>query len=132
MSFFQLRFEESMAPTRRRKRMDVAQRCPWCDRYALKDRACAYIFACGLDVSGFVQGAGCGRSWCWTCGKKFCGLYIDPATGQRLPEAKDYHDAACCRSEPGFVAAEYCPGGHSSHCAPRWDASSVNVDDARH
>ena len=97
-----------------------AKQCPWCERWALKDTACNYIFACGLQTKGgFLMGGGCGRSWCWECGKKFCGLYIDPATGAQLPTAKDNHDA-CCRSEVGFTEADYCCGGHNSHCAKRW------------
>ena len=97
-----------------------AKQCPWCGRWALKDNACNYIFACGLATKGkFVVGAGCGKPWCFQCGKKFCGQYIDPDTGQKAggPES---HDAECCKKEPGFKQEEYCPGGHNSHCAVRW------------
>ena len=95
--------------------------CPWCERWALKDDACSYVFSCGLDLRGkFHVGAGCGRTWCWDCGKKYCGQYSNPATGQKLPGAKDNHDAFCCKRSPGFVEAEFCGGGHSSHCARRW------------
>jgi ribosomal protein L32 len=100
---------------------DVAKQCPWCGRYALKDNACAFVFACGLDVSGFVVGAGCGRSWCWKCGKKFCGRYMDAETGRKLPDARESHDSDCCRREQGFAEAEFCPGGHNSHCERRWE-----------
>ena len=27
-----------------------AKQCPWCERWALKDTACNYIFACGLQT----------------------------------------------------------------------------------
>ena len=98
-----------------------AKACPWCGRWALKDAACDYIFACGLDHNNkFQVGSGCGRSWCWTCGKKYCSPYHDPVTGERLPTAKDRHDPFCCKAEPGFKQEEYCEGGHSSHCAKRW------------
>lgn len=98
-----------------------AKQCPWCERWCLKDNACAYVFSCGLDVRrGFVVGAGCGKTWCWTCGKKYCGQYHDPATGQKLPGAKDHHDGSCCRAEAGFKEEDYCPGGHSGHCGKRW------------
>lgn len=99
-----------------------AKQCPWCERWCLKDAACNYIFACGLDSKNkFHIGQGCGKSWCWQCGKKFCSLYYDPITGSRLPGAKDTHDNLCCRGEPGFKESAYCPGGHDSHCAKRWD-----------
>lgn len=97
-----------------------AKQCPWCERWCLKDAACNYIFACGLETNNkFVVGAGCGKSWCWQCGKKFCGQYYDPRSGSKLPTARDTHDA-CCSKEPGFVQSEYCPGGHNSHCVPRF------------
>ncbi len=98
-----------------------AKQCPWCARWCLKDDACNYIFACGLpNGSSFVIGAGCGRSWCWECGKKFCGLYIDPTTGHKTPNFRDYHTTECCTNESGFIQSEYCQGGHNSHCDRRW------------
>ena len=98
-----------------------AKQCPWCQRWCLKDNACNYIFACGLDTTGtFHIGAGCGKSWCWECGKKFCGQYTDVLTGQKLAEARDNHDAQCCVKEAGFQQNAYCPGNHNSHCGKRW------------
>lgn len=100
---------------------DIAKQCPWCQRWCLKDNACSYIFACGLDANNkFHIGLGCGRSWCWDCGKKYCSVYYDPATGQRLSTAKDHHNAQCCRQEAGFREEDYCGGGHSTHCGRRW------------
>jgi len=97
-----------------------AKQCPWCERWCLKDNACNYIFACGLDTGrGFVVGHGCGRSWCWGCGKKFCSLYYDPTTGVKLPTARDNHDAECCKRDPTFTTESFCAGGCSPHCAPR-------------
>ena len=98
-----------------------AKQCPWCQRWCLKDNACNYIFACGLPTAGaFVVDTGCGRSWCWSCGKKFCGVYIDPLTGKKRSDAKESHTASCCKSEAGFIEADYCGGGHNSHCERRW------------
>ena len=77
-----------------------AKQCPWCQRWFLKDAACNYIFACGLDDKNrFHVGQGCGKSWCWKCGKKFCGLYYDPITGSKLPTARENHDMTCCTTE---------------------------------
>lgn len=100
--------------------LDDAKMCPWCERWCLKDVACNYIFACGLDTGrGFVVGQGCGRSWCWGCGKKFCGQYYDPVTGKKTAGAKDNHDASCCKGDPAYTAESFCRGGCSSHCGPR-------------
>jgi len=100
---------------------DDAKMCPWCERWALKDNACNYIFACGQDTRrGFLVGHGCGRSWCWGCGMKFCGQYYDPVSGKKLPGAKDNHDGNCCSSDPAFSKETFCGGGCSSHCSKRW------------
>jgi len=97
-----------------------AKQCPWCERWCLKDTACNYIFACGLETGGsFKIGAGCGRSWCWECGKKFCSPYMNPTTGTKAPEAKENH-GDCCSREAGFKKEDYCPGGHNSHCEKRF------------
>ena len=99
-----------------------AKQCPWCKRWCLKDAACDYIFACGLDTrSGFVKDAGCGRSWCWVCGKKYCTLYIDPTTGNKTTNGRENHDPFCCRKEEGFSEQTYCEGGHNPHCGKRWN-----------
>lgn len=99
-----------------------AKQCPWCERWCLKDNACNYIFACGLESASnrFILGAGCGRSWCWECGKKFCGQYIDTKSGSKRFDSKEYHDSICCLNEPGFRKTDYCPGGHNSHCNKRY------------
>jgi hypothetical protein len=97
-----------------------AKQCPHCQRWALKDDACNYIFACGWTTNGTFQvGTGCGKSWCWECGKKYCGAYIDEHTGIKLSLAKDVHNS-CCAQEKGFTQENYCPGGHSTHCRKRW------------
>jgi len=97
----------------------TAKQCPHCERWCLKDNACDYIFACGLTSEGrFEVGTGCGKSWCWKCGKKFCGLYIDSA-GKKCRDARDQH-GSCCETEEGFSKDKYCEGGHSSHCSKRW------------
>jgi hypothetical protein len=99
-----------------------AKQCPHCQRWCLKDAACDYIFACGLDTrDGFVMGSGCGRSWCWVCGKKYCSQYIDIVTGKKLSNAKDNHTPFCCKEEGGFDEKNYCSGGHNPHCGKRWD-----------
>jgi len=99
--------------------MDPKQ-CPWCERWCLKDNACNYIFACGLsDKNKFIVGAGCGRSWCWQCGKKFCTPHYNPETGKKVSD-RTSHDGQCCTGESGFQKDDYCPGGHNSHCGKRW------------
>lgn len=99
--------------------MDPKQ-CPWCQRWCLKDDKCNYIFACGLEANGkFIIGAGCGSSWCWQCGKKFCGPYY-LSNGQKASTAKEMHDSHCCKKSSEFTQETFCEGGHNSHCEKRW------------
>jgi hypothetical protein len=96
-----------------------AKQCPHCKRWALKDNACNYIFACGLTTEGiFIVGGGCGKTWCWECGKKYCGQYYT-LQGEKCKDAKDIH-TDCCIKDEGFTKNEYCEGGHSAHCLKRW------------
>ena len=97
-----------------------AKQCPWCARWCLKDAACNYIFACGLQTGTdiFIVGTGCGRPWCWECGKKFCDVFVDPDTGNKT-NGRTFHNSECCKRDPSYVRQEFCPGGHNSHCAPR-------------
>lgn len=98
-----------------------AKQCPWCFRWCLKDGNCNYIFACGLDDTNiFHIGNGCGKSWCFQCGKKFCGQYYNSITGKKNIDAKDVHTKECCTLEKNFNINEYCEGGHNSHCEKRW------------
>ena len=96
-----------------------AKQCPWCDRWCLKDKNCNYIFACGLDETKFNIGQGCGRSWCFLCGKKFCGQLYDPKNGLRSPVERTFHDSKCCKFDKDYNYSNYCPGGHNSHCDER-------------
>lgn len=111
-------------PPRRRGRPDRgprnAKKCPWCFRWALKDQACNHVI-CGVDTKrAFVVGHGCGRQFCFLCGKKLCARIHNPDTGKREP-GRTSHTAICCaHTEPDFDRSQYCPGGHNSHCPKRW------------
>lgn len=94
--------------------------CPHCNELFCKDNKCSFVY-CGFGGDGiFHVGYGCGKSFCYTCGKKYCGQHYDSQTGKRLSSYRDVHNADCCRQEQGFQMSEYCCGGHSSHCDKRW------------
>jgi len=92
-----------------------------------KDDACNWV-CCGLvtdERTGkdkFLPGMGCGRQWCFECGKRLCGqMFVeDEATGQvAKTSAPTYHNEYCCRQEAAALGVDYestyCPGGHDSH-----------------
>jgi hypothetical protein len=115
---------------------DTARQCPWCQRWALKDDACNWV-CCGLETASnrFVLGSGCGRQWCFLCGKRLCGAMFDAHSGQPIPGVSTHHTQTCCLREccgmgvasghaggaalppdmSRIYAATYCQGGHNSH-----------------
>lgn len=102
-----------------------AKQCPWCSRWALKDEACNWV-CCGLvrdettRADAFMHGMGCGRQWCFHCGKRLCTLLYSP-DGPDAPRLSGHvnHTHACCSAEAAAHGVEYgthyCPGGHNSH-----------------
>jgi hypothetical protein len=99
----------------------MAMQCPWCQRWALKDDACNWV-CCGLESgsNAFVVGAGCGRQWCFSCGKRLCGVLYDSTSGQIHQGVSTSHGRRCCSAEckqAGLDPYEssYCQGGHNSH-----------------
>ena len=92
---------------------DDAKQCPWCGTYWLKDEACNFV-TCGNStcfphppqgVPASVYLNGCGKNWCFQCGKKLCSYSV--------------HTETCCKDDPHFQVDTFCPGGHHSHCPPR-------------
>lgn len=90
--------------------------CPWCGELCDKDTNCNWV-CCGFGADGvYRKFFGCGRQWCFQCGKKHCGQLFDPVTGARNTNVTTNHGTTCRCLDNG----EFCPGGHNSHAAPRW------------
>jgi hypothetical protein len=95
-----------------------ARQCPHCERYSLKDDRCQFV-VCGRDQSGFLRDAdgnplGCGRPWCFQCGKKLCGRVFNPDTGA-VEDANEDHNHPTGPAREACSGPDYCPGGHDSH-----------------
>jgi hypothetical protein len=99
---------------------EVFVMCPHCERMTSKPEGCNYVFACGETHGGFQVGLGCGKPFCYECGKKFCTQKYDPKTGKEMGGYLQNHTSKCCKLAHGFDEDEYCPGGHNSHCNKRW------------
>lgn len=106
-------------PPRNDARVDVAQICPWCERWALKDEHCNHVI-CGVQArDGFAVGSGCGRQFCFQCGLRLCGQ-VYGEVGKHLPNVPTQHNKCCVVEASGCgldVKTDYCPGGHNSHCS---------------
>lgn len=88
------------------------QQCPHCGRYCVKDDNCNYVVCGRAEANRFLPRHGCGRPFCFSCGKKLCGQMFDPETGALLDPNEDHNHPA---GYEGCDGAEYCPGGHNSH-----------------
>lgn len=90
--------------------------CPWCGEKWEKDEKCNWV-CCGLlsDNKTFLSRFGCGMQYCWECGKKLCGRLYG-ADGKKIAGVSTNHSATCGCLDDGT----FCPGGHNSHCPPRW------------
>ncbi len=93
----------------------MVKACPHCRRLALKDDNCNFVI-CGRSANNtFFVGMGCGKPWCYHCGKKLCGQNFCERTGQLIDANEDHNhtndDAARARCE----GLTFCPGGHNSH-----------------
>ena len=94
--------------------MATVRSCPHCHRLAIKDDACNFV-VCGRTARGFAfvngEALGCGRPWCFQCGKKLCGRMYNPDTGETEDLNEDHNHP------PGTVCdgRGYCPGGHDAH-----------------
>ena len=91
-----------------------AKQCPWCMRWHLKDSRCNYV-VCGREMRGaFRVGMGCGRAFCFACGKKLCGrMYSEE--GALLNANEDHDHGHEPSAEDPCHGPEYCPGGHDAH-----------------
>jgi hypothetical protein len=93
---------------------EFAKQCPWCQRWCLKDNQCNYV-VCGRNhLNQFVPKAGCGRAWCYQCGKKLCGrMYSEEGT--LLNPNEDHNWGHSPTPDDPCTGPDYCPGGHNSH-----------------
>lgn len=95
--------------------IEESMTCPWCLRPALKDRGCNFV-VCGRTCTGFLVGGGCGRAWCFRCGKKLCGRMYDDSGA--LVDSNEDHNVGGGHNpseDDPCDGPDYCPGGHNSH-----------------
>lgn len=92
--------------------MTTLQSCPHCHRYFIKDNNCNFVVCGRRDDGTFLPNHGCGRPFCFLCGKKLCGIMYDETTGTLL-DANENHNHPAEYTE--CTGEEYCPGGHNSH-----------------
>lgn len=66
--------------------------CPHCGKTWAINKNTQYTI-CGLTNTGFSW-SGCGRDWCFKCGKKLCKIWN---THQLFNTLNRHHDIHCCK-----------------------------------
>ena len=69
-----------------------SKKCPHCSKLLFKNDKNSYVI-CGYTSKGF-DWKGCGRDWCFDCGKKLCKKWSLDMLFNRLNR---YHDSKCCK-----------------------------------
>lgn len=70
----------------------IEKHCPHCNNKVLRDVRTTYI-VCGYPSDNTFSG--CGRDWCFKCGKKLCKKW---ESDQLYIETNQFHDGECCKT----------------------------------
>lgn len=85
----------------------ISRSCPHCGQKTYGNDNVPYI-VCGYNIKGF-DWKGCGRDWCFKCGKKLCKNWNINSLFNKLNR---YHDSKCCKKHAikmGFAYPdEFC------------------------
>jgi len=68
------------------------KQCPHCDQKTYGNATCYYLI-CGYNIRGF-DWKGCGRDWCFICGKKLCKSWN---INSLFNQINRYHNGKCCK-----------------------------------
>jgi len=85
-----------------RKELYFMKYCPHCEKKNVCLLGTSYII-CGYSEKGY-DWIGCGRDWCFKCGKKLCKHWN---TDQLFNKLNRYHNNKCCRSYATKVNDKY-------------------------
>lgn len=71
----------------------ICKNCPHCSHANYVDSSTSYI-VCGYGNKGY-DWKGCGKDWCFICGKKLCKSWNNNMLFNKLNR---YHDNKCCKA----------------------------------
>lgn len=93
----------SMKELRQRDRENmVTRKCPHCHHKCLLPRETLYAI-CGYGPDGY-DWEGCGRDWCFRCGRKLCKAWEQD---QLYLPTNRFHDSKCCRRHSLLHGTKY-------------------------
>lgn len=80
----------------------LSKLCPHCNQKTYGSDSCSYII-CGYNNRGF-DWKGCGRDWCFTCGKKLCKSWNVNSLFNKMNRQ---HNSKCCKSYASKMQFKY-------------------------
>jgi hypothetical protein len=81
----------------------ISKKCPHCDRINKYPEDTQYVI-CGYVDNEPFNWFGCGRDWCFTCGKKLCKKWgID----ELYLKINRLHDKKCCKKHAKINSFDY-------------------------
>jgi hypothetical protein len=79
-----------------------AKHCPHCNQLNFNETNTSYII-CGYSNRGY-DWKGCGRDWCFACGKKLCKSWNHNLLFNKLNR---HHDSKCCKNNAHNNGEDY-------------------------
>jgi hypothetical protein len=112
--------------THNREVNTIAKKCPHCSYILMLPDTVDYVI-CGYHSNRGYDWAGCGRDWCFQCGKKLCKNW---ETDELNLTHNRFHDDICCQKHAKDNNAKYpdeychCTNMHNKK---RWHVSNVSL-----
>jgi len=76
----------------RNKENNITKKCPHCGYKCSQGKSTIYV-VCGYGESGY-DWEGCGKDWCFKCGKMLCKMWEQD---QLYLPTNRFHDSKCCK-----------------------------------
>lgn len=90
---YYITLKELREKNRKNKNNIVMKQCPHCNHPLSTDENIDYVI-CGYHPNASHNSRGCGKDWCFKCGKKLCKLW---STNQLFILINRQHDNKCCK-----------------------------------
>jgi hypothetical protein len=82
----------------------VSKMCPHCGHPCTTSVDSTYVICGYIDIRSGYDWKGCGKDWCFKCGKILCKSWD---TNQLFLEMNRYHDHECCKNHAKENSRQY-------------------------
>lgn len=82
----------------------ITQKCPHCERKCTIDINTTYVICGYINNRTGYDWEGCGKDWCFKCGKMLCKSWKD---NELFSEINRFHDNECCKKHAKENSRQY-------------------------